>query len=60
MFFRFILTALIVYVVYRFFKSLTKKESPKEEVRGRNRNQPLDLRDSDVDDARFEDIDDRK
>ena len=60
MFFRFILTALIIYVVYKFFKSLSKKESPNEEVRGRNRNQPLDLRDSDVDDARFEDIEDRK
>ena len=57
--FRLLLVAFIVYFGYRFYKSLGKKEPPKEEVRGRNKSQPLDLRDSDVDDARFEDINDK-
>jgi len=60
MFFRFLFTILVIYLGYRFFKSLLKKETPKEEVRGRNRSQPLDLQDSDVDDAHYEDIKDEK
>ena len=53
---RLLLTALIVYLGYRFIKSIWPSSSPKEEVKGRNKNQPLDLRDSDVDEARFEDM----
>lgn len=55
---RFLLTILVLYLGYRFFKSFWKKESSKEEVKGRNKNQPLDLRNNDVDDARYEDIED--
>ena len=58
--FRFLLTILALYLGYRFFKSFWKKESSKEEVKGRNKNQPLDLRDNDVDEARYEDIEDDK
>ena len=39
-------------------KRLTK-QTQKDEVRGRARNEPLDLRDKDIDDAHFEDIEEK-
>jgi len=60
MFIRLIFTGLIFYLGYRFVKSLMKKGPHQEEIKGKNKNQPLDLKKSDVTDARFEDIEDGK
>ena len=57
MFFRLIFTALVVYLGYRFFRVLWHKESPRNNVGGKQKSDPLDLRDADIDDARYEDID---
>lgn len=56
MFIRFLFTALIVYMGYRFLKGLWDKESRREEVKGKRQSKSLDLQDADVDDAHFEDI----
>jgi len=60
MFFRFLFIALVVYLGYRFLRGLWEKDSGKSEVRGKQKNQPLDLGDADVEDAHFEDIKDGK
>ncbi len=57
MFFRLIFTALVLYLGYRFFRAFRQKEPTKNTVSGKQKNKPLDLRDADVDDARYEDID---
>ena len=57
MFFRLLLTALVVYLGYRFFKTFWQKESTRDSVKGKQKSGPLDLRDADVDDARYEEID---
>ena len=59
MFIRFLLTVAIVYFGYKFFKGLWAKQTQRDEVRGRARNEPLDLRDKDIDDAHFEDIEEK-
>ncbi|MFH1941524.1 MAG: hypothetical protein ABIL68_05415 [bacterium] len=59
MFFRFLLTCTVAYFGYRFVKGLWDKGSQKEEVKGKQRSKPLDLRKEDVDDARFEDIENK-
>ena len=56
MFFRLIFAALVVYLGYRFFRTFLQKESTKNTVGGKQKNEPLDLHDADVDDARYEDI----
>jgi len=60
MFFRFVLTAVAVYFGYRFFKGIWTGQAKNEEVRGKSKSAPLDLRDVDVEDASFEDLDDSK
>jgi hypothetical protein len=57
---RFVLFLFLFYFGYRFVKNLFGPTSSREEIHGQNRNQPLDLRDSDVEDARFEDVNDDK
>ncbi len=57
MFFRLIFTALVIYLGYRFFRAFLKKESSQNSVRGKQKSDPLDLRDADVDDAHYEEID---
>ena len=58
--FRLLLTGLAVYFGYHlvkgFFSGPSKKAS---NVRGKQKSQPLDLRDADVQDAEFEDIDEK-
>jgi len=54
---RFLFAALVVYLGYRFLKALFSNQSPKTNVRGQQKNRPLDLRDSDVEDAKFRDVD---
>jgi hypothetical protein len=58
MFFRLIFTALVVYLGYRFFRAFRQKETPKNNIHGKQKSDPLDLRDADVDDARYEEIND--
>ena len=58
MFFRFLFTCLLVYVGYKFIKRFFVQENQREEVKGDQKNQPLDLKDADVSDARFEDVSD--
>lgn len=57
---RILLTGLVVYFGYHFIKgfftSPLKKEST---VKGRQKNQPLDLRGADVEDAQFEELDEK-
>ncbi len=60
MFFRFLFTALVVYLGYRFLKMFWKKTPPKEEIGGKQKGEPLDFKDEDVEDAHFEDIKDDK
>lgn len=58
MFFRLLLTSLLVYVGYKFIKGFFVQEDQKEEVKGDQTKQPLDLKDADVSDARYEDVSD--
>ena len=58
MFFRLIITSLLIYLGYRLFKGFRTSGPDKNTVRGKPRNEPLDLQNSDVEDAQFEDIDD--
>ena len=58
MFFRFIFAALVVYLGYRFFRAFWPKGSSKNNIHGKQKSDPLDLRDADVDDAKYEEIDD--
>jgi hypothetical protein len=51
-----IITVFIIYFGYYIFKGFFSKEPPKTEVKGRNKNQPMDLRQEDVEDAKFEEI----
>ena len=60
MFFRLLFSALVVYLGYRFLKGFWEKGKPKEEVGGRRKHEPIDLRDADVEDARFEDVEDEE
>lgn len=58
MFLRLMLTALVIYLGYRFLRAIWQKGPAKNKVSGKQKNEPLDLHDADVDDARYEDIDD--
>ncbi len=57
---RLLLTGLIVYFGYHFIKGFFASPPQKESnVKGRQKNQPLDLRDADVEDAHFEELDEK-
>ena len=60
MFIRFLFTALVVYLGYRFLRGMWEKASRKEEIKGKSKSRPLDLQDEDVEDAHFEDIEDKE
>ena len=53
---RWFLIGLVVYLGYRLFKGLNSQGVSKEDVKGQQKHESLDLRDSDVEDAHFEDI----
>ncbi|MBN2030750.1 hypothetical protein JW824_10955 [bacterium] len=55
---RWILIGLVVYLGYRLFKGLNSRSMSREDVKGKQKHEPLDLRNSDVEDADFEDIQD--
>lgn len=58
--FRLLLTGLAVYFGYHLVKGFFSRP-PKNEsnVRGKQKSQPLDLRDADVSDAEFEELDEK-
>ncbi len=58
MLWRWILVGLIVYLGYRLFKGVNNQGASREDVKGKQKHEPLDLRNSDVEDAQFEDIKD--
>ena len=58
MFMRLLMIALVSYLGYRFFKGFWSGGPSKQEVKGKQKNRPLDLHDSDVEDAHFRDIED--
>ena len=55
---RWLLIGLAVYLGYRLFRGLNSESGSKENVKGKQKHGPLDLHDSDVEDAHFEDIKD--
>jgi len=55
-----ILFGIVIYLGYKLYKGFVKKEDKSTPVRGKQKNRPLDLKDSDVEDAHFEDIDERE
>lgn len=56
---RLLVTGLLIYIGYHFIKGFFTR-SPKESiVKGRQKNRPLDLHDADVEDAEFEDLDEK-
>lgn len=57
--FRFIILALIIYLLIKLFSNLLKAPPPKSEVKGSPVDKkPLDLSGADIEDADFEDIED--
>lgn len=52
--------SIIIYLCYQFFKGLFGKKESKTEVGGKRKSKPLDLKDTDVEDAHFEEIEDDK
>ena len=58
--FRVLLFGIVIYLGYRLFKGLLPKVDRSVKVGGKQKNSPLDLKDSDVEDAHFEDIDERE
>jgi hypothetical protein len=57
---RLIFWILLIYFGIKSLQGMTRRPEKKNEVRGRRKNEPLDLSRSDVQDARFEDIDEKK
>ena len=55
---RWLLIGLVIYLGYRLFKGLNNQNVSEEDVKGKQKNAPLDLKDSDVEDAQFEDLKD--
>ena len=58
MLFRLIIVSIFIYMGYKLYKGLRSSETDKSTVRGSPRRGPLDLNNSDVEDAQFEEIDD--
>lgn len=60
MFFRFLLLVIIGYFGYVLLKSLIKNEIRKSEIKGRQKSEPINFNNEDVEDAKFEDIEEDK
>jgi len=58
--FRFIFTALVVYLGYRYLKGVWQRTSQPADVKGRKKSKPLDLQDQEIVDAEFEEIDEKE
>ena len=62
MLFRFLFWALILYLVYRLFKALVigpPNKQDQQQVRGKPKHPSLDLSNADVEDAKFEEIEEK-
>lgn len=60
---RILFWAIVIYLAYRIINTLVFGLPPKrkqEQVKGRPQNRPLDLSQFDVEDAKFEEIDEKK
>ncbi|HHS14057.1 MAG TPA: hypothetical protein ENN03_09885 [bacterium] len=55
---RIIVIGLLIYAGHKIWKWMSLSKSPKTEVHGRPRKTTLDIDSSNVEDAKFEDIDD--
>ena len=53
---RFILLSLMFYLGYQFLRGMRGKPNKEGKVKGTQKNKPLNLKDEDVEDAQFEDI----
>ncbi len=60
MFLRFILLVIIGYVSYRLIKSMIMTEIRKSEIRGKPKKDTMNLDNEDIEDAKFEEIDEDK
>jgi len=58
MLFRLILFSIFIYLGYKLFQGIRSTGPDKSTVSGKPKNNPLDLDNSDVEDAQFEEIDD--
>lgn len=56
--FRLIIVSIFIYMGYKLYKGLRSTGSEKSTVQGKPKSDPLDLNNSDVEDAQFEEIDD--
>ena len=54
---RYLILALFLYFGYRFVKRSMTAQKKSSEVRGKQKNDPLDIDDAEITDARYEDID---
>jgi len=57
---RVLLFGLLAYVMYKAIRNWGVKTEKKETVQGKGKTNPLDLKHEDIEDARFEDIDEKK
>ncbi len=57
---RMLLYGLLAYVAYKTIRNFRAKPEKKESVEGEQKADPLDLKHADVEDAHFEDIDEKK
>ena len=56
---RLIILALLIYLAIKLVSNLLKAPPPKSEVKGSPTNKPIDLSGADIEDADFEDINDK-
>lgn len=60
-FFRMIFYGILAYAGYKMVKGMVAfKSSDQNEVQGKRKDKPLDLKQTDIQDARFKDIDEKK
>ena len=57
---RLLFYSFIIYLCYQFFKRFFGKKESRTEVGGQRKSKPLDLKNTDVEDAHFEEIDEDK
>ena len=60
MFLRFILLVIIGYFTYRLIKSMIKIEIHKSEIKGQQKEKTMNFDNEDIEDAKFEEIEEEK
>ncbi len=58
MFFRTLLIGLIIYFAYQKLKQFLFPPAPSQTVKGKRRTRPLDIDDTEIEEARFRDLSD--